>query len=245
MIALSCYDHNDDENKNKLGDFSIRTVGDSNGQLTEKFRVQYDGVVRIGSNTSSNALVNIGGDLNVASNIEATSARLNKITFGCSSSNNTSSVSSSNYASSNLILNNVSLTGNLMVRNVDYVFGRETFYAQDSNTTTQATPTYTNKVKLDCFLEGGNYFLSVYTQSSYSSPTPPLCSSRIVLSNVNGNTQILQSSSNNYSASNHDVIVPYSSIVYLPTGSNTIAQQYSTSGTLSIGNTTITLIRAS
>ena len=147
--------------------------------------------------------------------------------------------------SNTLFSSNITVTSNLIVRNVNYNFGRETFFAQDSNATTQNTATFTDKLRLNTFVEGGTYNLSVYTQGSYAVNTRTGVS-RVILSNLNGATQVLQLSSNNYPTANLDVVIPYSAILTLPTGSNSIAQQYSTlTSAMTLKNTTITLIRTS
>lgn len=79
LVALSCYDHHGDPNLNEYGDFSIRTKSTNNNLLTEKIRLHHNGVIQIGSNASSNALLNIAGDINVMSNITANTLNLNKI----------------------------------------------------------------------------------------------------------------------------------------------------------------------
>jgi hypothetical protein len=75
LIAVSCYDSDNNESNNSFGDFVIRTRDASSCNLMERLRVGYNGVVQIGqdasSNSYSNALLNIGGDLYVQSNISA------------------------------------------------------------------------------------------------------------------------------------------------------------------------------
>ena len=79
MVALSCYDHHNDPLLSQFGDLSIRTVSDSNGILTEKLRIHHNGIMQLGQNADSNALLNVGGDLSVKNNIIAQKLQLNKI----------------------------------------------------------------------------------------------------------------------------------------------------------------------
>jgi hypothetical protein len=71
MMAVSCYDSDNNTSNNSFGDFVVRTRDPTSCNLTERLRVAYNGAVQIGQNASSNALLNINGDLLVQSNISA------------------------------------------------------------------------------------------------------------------------------------------------------------------------------
>lgn len=81
MASVSCYDHYANELKNGMGDLVLRTKDESDSNPVERMRVFHSGQVRIGTNlTSSNSLLNVGGNLTVDSNIEAQELTLGRLT---------------------------------------------------------------------------------------------------------------------------------------------------------------------
>jgi hypothetical protein len=183
MVALSCYDHHNDELLSKYGDFSIRTVSESNGQLTEKFRLHHDGIVQIGSNATSNALLNVAGDLSVMSNISAKTLNLNTINaqtkrIVLKGSNTSDSVLTLNISSSNI---QGILPSNILPKDVSFS-NIETINTKSTNISTTKVMFGGNATTVSSMLTNDIYYFKDWTEF-------PLTISNVnLLSNIVVNT---------------------------------------------------------
>lgn len=81
MCAVSAYDHHANEISNGAGDLVFRTKNLDSSNLQERMRVLHDGTVTIGNNIGdTTAMLTVGGDVVVNSNIQANELTVGRIT---------------------------------------------------------------------------------------------------------------------------------------------------------------------
>ena len=139
---------------------------------------------------------------------------------------------------------NVTVNSNLIVRGVNYVYGRENYYASNLAPITLATNVLTTRTAISNMLEGGRYQISVSTLNATATASRYTIS-RIALSNINGAAQVLYTVSNACAVANREACVSYYMQTILPTGSNIITLQYAgdNGSTMTIRQSSITCLR--
>ena len=136
---------------------------------------------------------------------------------------------------------NLDVNGNLRVRNVDYNFGREFLYSNDSAAVQTNGTTYLNKYSMQTFIEGGSYLVLVnYAMRSANNSRVGM--GRVSLSNSQNAANIIHLASNSVQSAG-DVWVYDQIHMPLPQGSNVFTLQYCVNS--GGGNTTITIKESS
>lgn len=129
------------------------------------------------------------------------------------------------------------VNGNLYVRNVNYNFGREFLYSNDSGVVQTNGTAYLNKYSMQTFVEGGNYLVMV-SYAMRAANNSRVGMGRISLSNSQNAANIIHLASN-VVQSGGDMWVNDHIHMPLPQGSNVFTLQYCVNP--GGGNTTLTL----
>ena len=139
---------------------------------------------------------------------------------------------------------NVTVNSNLIVRGVNYNYGRECYYVENLPALTTASATPAARMAISNMLEGGTYQIWVSTLTATTTASRYTVS-RVAVSNANGAAQVFYASSNACAIATREFSVCYHVQSNLPAGSNIITLQWSADGgsTASIRQSSMTVLR--